>query len=125
MPAPVVVATLVAAAAASASLITATPILPIHPQTPRADGDAFVAPHILPTLTEQLDTMMPSLRRFARRTCSSDAEAQDLVQEALLRIVSGARKWDRVANPDLDLYAFTCRVIWSVSYHARHLAASK
>lgn len=59
-----------------------------------------------PPVARSLEALLPELRRAARRRCASWQDADDLVQETLLRI------WTRLANPaaddilDLRAYAF-------------------
>lgn len=65
------------------------------------------APKPVPApVARSLEALLPELRRAARRRCASWQDADDLVQDTLLRI------WTRLANPaaddilDLRAYAF-------------------
>lgn len=58
-----------------------------------------------PDLGADLTALMPRLRRRARRYTGSDAAAEDLAQEALLRV--WARLLDDPPIEDLDRYLFT------------------
>ncbi|MEO1748951.1 MAG: RNA polymerase sigma factor [Pseudomonadota bacterium] len=55
-------------------------------------------------LKKELIVLLPRLRRFARTLTRSASDADDLVQDACLKAITGGEKWDR-AQP-LDRWVF-------------------
>ena len=77
-----------------------------------ASGFAYQGePSVSADLKGQLIAMLPRLRRFARTLTRSVAEADDLVQEACLKVLSRPDMWD--PSQPLDRWMFrVTRNLW-------------
>ncbi len=71
-------------------------------------GDQVHALHLMKT---QMIVVLPRLRRFARVLTQSEADADDLLQEACLRALSKAEQWDTGQPLDKWLFRLT-RNLW-------------
>jgi RNA polymerase sigma-70 factor (ECF subfamily) len=58
-------------------------------------------------IREELLTLMPTLRAFARSLAGNRAESDDLVQETMVKAISNINQFDRGTN--LRAWLFTIR----------------